>query len=216
MDMRSNLQGDFLFYICVVLCTAKGVLRATNALRTLNHVKNSRAGLLTLIFMLLWYPSTLPYGTKLAWIAGGSAKIRPLQVISNKSCYGHTEGAAGLTGVLLAQCASFQRGVPPVMHLRSWNPHVAAALDTWRSQSKLSAAVPTQAAGDFSFCAESSFLRISFQANILPWINLRTLHVHMAGVTGIHAGSTPIIATRAGAFCFPLVPAGIYCYTVDI
>jgi 3-oxoacyl-(acyl-carrier-protein) synthase len=80
--------------------------------------------------------------------AGGSAAARPLQVISNKSCYGHTEGAAGLTGVLLAAAAASQRMVPPVMHLRSWNPHVAAALDTWRSQSKLTAAVPVQPAGE--------------------------------------------------------------------
>ena len=73
---------------------------------------------------------------------------RPLRLISNKSCFGHTEGAAGLTGLLLATAAASQRSVPPVMHLRASNAHVAAALDSWRSQSRLAASVPLQQAGE--------------------------------------------------------------------
>ncbi len=35
---------------------------------------------------------------------GGSGKqpARPLAALSNKACYGHTEGTAGITGLLLA------------------------------------------------------------------------------------------------------------------
>ena len=73
---------------------------------------------------------------------------RHLRLISNKSCFGHTEGSAGLTGLLLAAAAASQRSVPPVMHLRAWNAHVAAALDSWRSQGRLAASVPLQQAGE--------------------------------------------------------------------
>lgn len=60
--------------------------------------------------------------------AGGSRKqpARPLAALSNKACYGHTEGSAGLTGLLLALqvsslirvlsddlCANTRMGEPP-------------------------------------------------------------------------------------------------------
>ena len=37
-------------------------------------------------------------------LGGGGRKqlTRPLAALSNKACYGHTEGTAGLTGLLLA------------------------------------------------------------------------------------------------------------------
>ena len=71
-----------------------------------------------------------------------------MRIVSNKSCYGHTEGAAGLTGLLLALQSSRAKAVPPVMHLRNWNPNVAAALDTWQTKNKLTASVSLQAAGN--------------------------------------------------------------------
>ena len=79
-----------------------------------------------------------------------SVERRPLRLISNKSCSGHTEGAAGLTGLLLAAASASQCSMPPVMHLRAWNAHVAAALDSWRSQSRLAASVPLQQAGELA------------------------------------------------------------------
>ena len=155
-------------------------------------------------------------GSEPAWIAGGSSTPRSLQVISNKSCYGHTEGAAGLTGVLLALCASSKIGVPPVMHLRSWNPHVAAALDTWRSQSKLTAAVPTQAAGDnlLLVCI------IKFPDSRLPSPRFATEQSANCMSTfwncqGIHTGSTPI-ATHIGTFFASLGPSWSLLYPVNL
>jgi acyl transferase domain-containing protein len=54
-----------------------------------------------------------------------------LTLLSNKSCYGHTEGAAGLTGLLLAAEAVSQAAATPIMHLRNVNPYVSAALGDW-------------------------------------------------------------------------------------
>lgn len=68
-------------------------------------------------------------------------------IISNKSCYGHTEGAAGLTGMLLAMEACAARAKPPIMHLRNWNPHVQAALDNWRAKGRTAASVALQVTG---------------------------------------------------------------------
>lgn len=74
----------------------------------------------------------------------------PLQLVSNKSCFGHTEGAAGLAGLLLAAAGLGAAGAPPIMHLRNCNPHLATALDSWRSQSGLTAALPLQFTGQHS------------------------------------------------------------------
>jgi len=35
-------------------------------------------------------------------LAGRAGQTRPLAMLSNKACYGHTEGTAGITGLLLA------------------------------------------------------------------------------------------------------------------
>ena len=60
--------------------------------------------------------------------SGAQPQARPLGLMSNKSCYGHTEGAAGLLGLLLAAGALRMQAAVPIMHLRQLNPHVAAAL----------------------------------------------------------------------------------------
>jgi acyl transferase domain-containing protein/acyl carrier protein len=58
---------------------------------------------------------------------------RALGLGSVKSCYGHTEGAAGLTGVLLAVMAVEFQVMAGVMHMRNINPHVAGTWDReWR------------------------------------------------------------------------------------
>lgn len=63
---------------------------------------------------------------------------------SVKSCYGHTEGSAGLTGALLAISELQHSARPPVMHLRSTNSYVEAALKDWRKTHRLSASVQRQ------------------------------------------------------------------------
>ena len=35
-------------------------------------------------------------------LAGQRGQAHPLAMLSNKACYGHTEGTAGITGLLLA------------------------------------------------------------------------------------------------------------------
>jgi acyl transferase domain-containing protein/surfactin synthase thioesterase subunit/acyl carrier protein/NAD(P)-dependent dehydrogenase (short-subunit alcohol dehydrogenase family) len=60
----------------------------------------------------------------------------PMSLVSNKSCYGHTEGAAGLTGLLAAVQASTQQTTPGIMHLRTINPYVYSAIDSWNKTSK--------------------------------------------------------------------------------
>ena len=60
----------------------------------------------------------------------------------SQACFGHTEGAAGLTGVFLAVGALRNRGAPGVMCLRELNPYVAAALADWRRRSNCAPLLP--------------------------------------------------------------------------
>lgn len=64
-------------------------------------------------------------------------------LVSNKACYGHTEGTAGLTGLMLAGLVINQSSAPAVMHLRSFNPYVQAALSDW-SKGQRGPVVPRQ------------------------------------------------------------------------
>ena len=78
---------------------------------------------------------------------------------SVKSVYGHTEGAAGLTGLLLAHAHLVTSCQPSVMHLRNVNPYVQAALQDWRKSHSAEAVIARQrspameadAAGSSSF-----------------------------------------------------------------
>ncbi|CAL8465609.1 g5145 [Coccomyxa elongata] len=65
---------------------------------------------------------------------------------SNKACYGHTEGTAGITGALLAITALRQAAAAPIVNLRSVNPYVTAALSDWRSLRRIAAHAPRQLA----------------------------------------------------------------------
>ena len=60
---------------------------------------------------------------------------------STKACYNHTEGTAGLHGVLLAMHALQQAVTPPVQHARELNPYVAAALSDWSKASHLTSII---------------------------------------------------------------------------
>lgn len=89
----------------------------------------------------------LGQGLRVKGPSGGSAH-RSLELMSNKSCFGHTEGAAGLTGLLLAVGSLQDCRRPPIMHLTGMNPHVGAALADWQRQMGLDAVVPRQVHGE--------------------------------------------------------------------
>ncbi len=59
-----------------------------------------------------------------------------------KACFGHTEGAAGIHGALLAVTAAQAAAAPPVMHARSLNPYVSAALSDWRARCRVAPVIP--------------------------------------------------------------------------
>ena len=48
--------------------------------------------------------------------------------LCTQACFGHTEGTAGITGLLLAASAVQQAAHVPVVLLRDINPYVAAAI----------------------------------------------------------------------------------------
>ncbi len=102
-------------------------------------------------------PAGTPLGDPIEVGALAAALGRPsssssgVSLVSVKSCYGHTEGTAGITGLLLALGAAQQRLLPPVVNLRDMNPYVAAALGGFGSGGSGSSggvAVPRQAAPD--------------------------------------------------------------------
>ncbi|KAK9803996.1 hypothetical protein WJX72_011444 [[Myrmecia] bisecta] len=75
----------------------------------------------------------------------GSASV--LTLGSVKACFGHTEGAAGIHGAMLAILAVQSAIAPPVMHSRSLNSYVSAALADWHKSCNLTAAIPKEASG---------------------------------------------------------------------
>ena len=101
---------------------------------------------------------------------GGSSSGAAVTLISNKACFGHTEGTAGLTGLLLAAASLQQATAPPVMHLRSLNPYVAAALTDWVRQRGAAVRAPRQAApaaGTGLLAGSSSFGMSGVNAHML-------------------------------------------------
>ena len=57
-----------------------------------------------------------------------NSDMRLVTLLSNKSCLGHTEGAAGLSGLLtsIQGLSTFENA--PIMHLRNMNPYVSSAV----------------------------------------------------------------------------------------
>ena len=118
-----------------------------------------------MVSMMYWLARLCRDGGAMAGVTLGSVK----------SCYGHTEGTAGLTGALLAvQSLSKQvtaqqlfidlacpgppcgrhadllefalvQGVAPIMHLRYMNSYVASALGDWSKAHRRTAHIPLQA-----------------------------------------------------------------------
>lgn len=76
----------------------------------------------------------------------GPGASKALTLGSAKACFGHTEGAAGLTGLLLALQPLASGLHAAVMHLRVLNPYVSAALGEWGARRGLAALLPRQTA----------------------------------------------------------------------
>jgi acyl transferase domain-containing protein/NADPH:quinone reductase-like Zn-dependent oxidoreductase/acyl carrier protein/NAD(P)-dependent dehydrogenase (short-subunit alcohol dehydrogenase family) len=68
---------------------------------------------------------------------GASTAAHAVTIASVKSCYGHTEGAAGLTGALLAIQAARHQATPGIMHLRNTNPYVESSFADWKKSNNL-------------------------------------------------------------------------------
>ena len=90
----------------------------------------------------------------------GAATQHSLTLSSAKACYGHTEGAAGLTGALLAMQSSLVSLHTPILHLAKMNSYVEAAVGDWARVHSLAGMAPRsrkpgcpagQAAGTSSF-----------------------------------------------------------------
>ena len=79
---------------------------------------------------------------------------------SAKSCLGHTEGAAGVTGALLAICYLAHSAIPPVMHLRNVNSHIQISLAQWPAQLGLLPQVARQPAPKLAVPAQVDALGV--------------------------------------------------------
>lgn len=63
----------------------------------------------------------------------GAKRANQLALLSSKSLHAHTEGVAGLTGMLCALGTLHQHAIPQILHLRSVNPHLGAGLQDWQA-----------------------------------------------------------------------------------
>lgn len=75
-------------------------------------------------------------------LASTQLNHKTLVIGSAKSCFSHTEGAAGFTGMLLAMQVLHRCCYPPVLHLRTISNYVATAVNDW--QAFMVAAIPRQ------------------------------------------------------------------------
>ena len=62
------------------------------------------------------------------------ANIDACGIGAMKSCYGHTEGVSGITGLLMGLIALKKQQCPSIMHLRSMNTSVASSLEEWHTK----------------------------------------------------------------------------------
>ncbi len=59
----------------------------------------------------------------------------PTTLAAAKACLGHTEGTAGLSGLLVAMTHLLDAATPP-LPLRALNAYVAAGLEDWPSRAR--------------------------------------------------------------------------------
>lgn len=142
-----------------------------------------------------------------------------VSLASVKACFGHTEGAAGLTGALLALETLNTASAPGVMHLRTPNTYVEAALADWQKRHARLAHVPRQLApgqqhsgglaGSSSFGMSGVNAHVLLAADACPsqvatWLSTSHLYFHtgyalvqvlaympMKGSSGIATSSVP-------------------------
>ena len=139
-------------------------------------------------------------------LGGGDARVVALG--SSKSCYGHTEGTAGLTGALLAAAGLQQQACAPIVNLRQVNPYVSAALADWRSRHGVAAAPSRQLAaaphlagsGDGALAGSSSFGMSGVNAHAL----LSTGSDAPSGAPQLAAGSAEPSWRRATCWPAPI------------
>ena len=72
---------------------------------------------------------------------GGKENAGTLRLAASKAGWGHTEGAAGGHGAVVAAASAATLATPPVLHLTTVNPYVVTAWDDWRRGGGLTAAV---------------------------------------------------------------------------
>lgn len=60
----------------------------------------------------------------------GEARQQPLSLATVKGYTGHQEAGAGVAGLMEALNLASHSSVPPALHLRNLNPHVAAILQS--------------------------------------------------------------------------------------
>ena len=90
--------------------------------------------------------------------ASGARSLSPTALVSTKAVYGHTEGAAGVAGALMAAAVAGDAITPPVAGLSHVNPHAGAALAAWRAAAAPRGLGPTPgSAGPSALVGSSSF-----------------------------------------------------------
>ena len=124
-----------------------------------------------------------------------------LSLASVKSCFGHTEGAAGLTGLLLATAAAGHQATPAVMHLRNTNPYVQAALGQWQASARRRVQLPRQLAACTSpgFAGTSSFGMSGVNAHAIVEMQSDTSQPYVDVLSEVGAGDG---FQHAPAWCF--------------
>ena len=68
-------------------------------------------------------------------LSQATKSITTLTLASSKTCFSHTEGAAGLTGIVSAFQAGQHLVAAPFVNLRSVNPYIEFALSEWKTLS---------------------------------------------------------------------------------
>ena len=128
---------------------------------------------------------------------------------SVKSCYGHTEGAAGLTGALLAHAALMYACRPAVMHLRNPNAYVEAALQDWRKSSNACGAVQRQRAPSAVATSAHAAGSSSFG---MSGINA---HVILLPPKQHNGGNASRAAVLLKTWCWPAPPAHVLLQSIQ-